>query len=133
MKVVDLYLAYHCVSQPHKGDLTAKLKYRRFSSYFLCILLLFPFHLLPSPVHLTGFSYVSSLASLPISPCCHRTTYRSWFWKHYMENLIQIECSYFSSIFLQLPNSILHSFCIFFFTKACWVKGIFSFVFSRIG
>ena len=65
MKVVDLYLAYHCVSQPHKGDLTAKLKYRRFSSYFLCTLLLFPHHFLPSPVHPTGFSFCLFLPWLP--------------------------------------------------------------------
>ena len=30
---------------------------RRFPSYFLCTLLLFHFHLLPSPVHPTGFSF----------------------------------------------------------------------------
>ena len=30
---------------------------RVFPSYLLCALLLFPFHLLPSPVHLTGCSF----------------------------------------------------------------------------
>ena len=34
-----------------------KLKYRRFPSYLFCTLLLLPFHLLPSPVHPTGFSF----------------------------------------------------------------------------
>ena len=34
--------------QPHEGHLTSKLKYRRFSSYLLCTLLIFPFRLLPS-------------------------------------------------------------------------------------
>ena len=47
----------HGESQPHKGHLTSKLKYRRFSFYLLCTLLLFAFHLLPSPVHPTGFSF----------------------------------------------------------------------------
>ena len=37
----------------------SKLKYRRFQSYIFCTLLLFPFHLLPSPVHPTGFSSCS--------------------------------------------------------------------------
>ena len=45
-----------CESQPHKGHLASKLKYRRFPSYLLSTLLLFPFHLLPSPVHPIGFS-----------------------------------------------------------------------------
>ena len=31
--------------------------YRWFPSYLLCTFLLFPFYLLPSPVHPTGFSY----------------------------------------------------------------------------
>ena len=39
-------------------NLTNKHKYRRLLSYIL----LFPFHLLPSP------------ASLPLLPCCHQTT-----------------------------------------------------------
>ena len=43
--------------QPHKGHLTSKVKYRRFLSYLLCPLLLLPFHLLPSLVHPTGFSF----------------------------------------------------------------------------
>ena len=30
-----------------QGSLTSKLEYRRFPSYLLCILLIFPFHLLP--------------------------------------------------------------------------------------
>ena len=34
-----------------------KHKYRRFPSYLLCTLLLFPSHLSPSPVHPTGFSF----------------------------------------------------------------------------
>ena len=38
----------NCESQPPKGHLTSKLKYRRFPSYRLCTLVLFPFHLLPS-------------------------------------------------------------------------------------
>jgi len=46
-----------CESQPHKARLTSKLNYRRFPSYLLCTFLLFPFHLLPSPVHPTGFSF----------------------------------------------------------------------------
>ena len=37
--------------------LTSKLKYRRFPSYLLWTLLLFPFHFLPSPVHPTRFSF----------------------------------------------------------------------------
>ena len=44
-------------SQPHKGHLAFKLKYRWFPSYLLCTLLLFTFHLLPSPMHPTGFSF----------------------------------------------------------------------------
>ena len=44
-------------SQPHKDHLTSKLKYMRFPSYLLCALLLFHFHLLPFPVHPTGFSF----------------------------------------------------------------------------
>ena len=46
-----------CESQPHKGNLNSKLKYRRVPSYLLCTLLSFPIHLLVSPVHLTGFSF----------------------------------------------------------------------------
>ena len=45
------------VSQSHMGYLTSKLNYRRFPSYLLCTLLLFPFHILPSPVHPIGFSF----------------------------------------------------------------------------
>ena len=56
------------------GHLTFNLNYRRFPSYFLCTFLIFPFHLLPSPVNPTGFSPISSLASFPFSSCCHRTT-----------------------------------------------------------
>ena len=44
-------------SHQHKDHLTSKLKCRRFLSYLLCTLLLFPFHLLPSPVHPTGFTF----------------------------------------------------------------------------
>ena len=40
-----------------KGRFTSKIKYRRFPSYLLCTLLLFSFHLLPSPVHPTVFSF----------------------------------------------------------------------------
>ena len=36
---------------------TSKLDYRRFSSCLLCALLLFILHLVPSPVHFTGFSF----------------------------------------------------------------------------
>ena len=45
------------VFQFHNGHLTFKLKYRWFTSHLLYTLLLFLFHLLPSPVHLTGFSF----------------------------------------------------------------------------
>ena len=46
-----------CESKPHKGHLTSKLKCRQFPSYLLCILLLVPFHLLPTTVHPTGFCF----------------------------------------------------------------------------
>ena len=51
-----LNLTDPCENQPLKGQLTSQLSYRRFTSYLLCILLLFLFHLSPSPVHPTGFS-----------------------------------------------------------------------------
>ena len=43
-----------CESQPHKGDLNSKL-----NSKTVPVLpsFLLPFHLLPSPVHLVGFSF----------------------------------------------------------------------------
>ena len=63
-----------CESQPHKFHLTSKLKHRRFSSYLLCTLLLFPLHFLSSPVHPTGFSFCLFPASLPFLRRCHRTT-----------------------------------------------------------
>ena len=47
---------------------TSKLSYRRFPSYLHSVdsSLIFRFHLLPSPVHHSGFSFcVSSLASFP--------------------------------------------------------------------
>ena len=43
--------------QLHKGHRNSKLKYRRFLFYLPCPFLLFPFHLLPSPVLPTGFSF----------------------------------------------------------------------------
>ena len=46
-----------CESQTRMGHLTSNLIYRRFPSYLLCTLLLLPFHLLPSLVHPTGFSF----------------------------------------------------------------------------
>ena len=46
-----------CESQPHKGHLTSKLKYKWFPSILLCTHLIFPFHILPSPVYPTGFSF----------------------------------------------------------------------------
>ena len=49
---------FYILSQPHKGHLTSKPHlYRRFPFYLFCTLLLFPFHLLPSPVHPTRFSF----------------------------------------------------------------------------
>ena len=36
--------------------------------------LIFPFHLLPSLVHPTGFPFYIFRASLPFLSCCHRTT-----------------------------------------------------------
>ena len=55
-------------SQPHKGHLTSK-------TVPVLPSLIFPFHLLPYPVHvLPHFPSVSSLASLLFSSCCHRTT-----------------------------------------------------------
>ena len=48
---------FPCESQPHKGHLTSKPNYRQFPSYLLCTPLLIPFHLLPSPVYPTGFSF----------------------------------------------------------------------------
>ena len=51
------FCMYPCESQSHKSHLTAKLIYRPFPSYLLCTLLLFPIHLLLSPVHFTGFSF----------------------------------------------------------------------------
>ena len=61
-----------CESQPHKGHLTSKLKYRRFPPYLLCTLLLFPFHLVPPTVHLIGFFF----CWIPcyFLPCCHQIT-----------------------------------------------------------
>ena len=46
-----------CESHPHRGHLVSKPNYRRFPSYLLWTLLLFPIHLLPSPMHSTGFSF----------------------------------------------------------------------------
>ena len=48
---------YELGLQPHKVHLNFKLIYKWFSSYLLCTFLLFPFHLLPSPVHPTRFSF----------------------------------------------------------------------------
>ena len=45
-------------------DLTSNLNYRWIPSYLFCTLLLFPFHVLPSPVHPTGLSLF-----LPWLPC----------------------------------------------------------------
>ena len=62
-------------SQPHKGQLTFRLKYRRFPSYLLCTLLLyFLFIFCLFRCTLPNFPSVTSLASLPFLPCCHRTT-----------------------------------------------------------
>ena len=55
--IMYAYWADPCESLHHKGHLTFKLKYRWIPSYLLCTLLLFPLHLLPSPVHPTRFSF----------------------------------------------------------------------------
>ena len=55
------------------SHLTSKLKYRLIPSYLLCTSIIFPFHLLTSPVE-PDFPSVSSPASLSFFPCCHRTT-----------------------------------------------------------
>ena len=47
-----------CQSQPHKGHLTSKLNSKTVPVLLsLDPSLIFPFHLLPSPVHPTGFSF----------------------------------------------------------------------------
>ena len=46
-----------CESQAHKDHLTSKLKYMQLPSYLLCTLLIFPFHLIPAPMHHTGLSF----------------------------------------------------------------------------
>ena len=64
-----------CESHPHKGRINSKLK-----SKTIPVLptpdpiLIFPFHLLPSPVHSTGFSFCFFPGNaLPFSSCCRRT------------------------------------------------------------
>ena len=52
----DIWLLPSHLNQPHKGHLTSEFIHRRFTSYLPCTLLLFPFHLLTSPVHPTGVS-----------------------------------------------------------------------------
>ena len=53
---LECVVMYPSENQSHKGHLTSKLKYRRFLSYLFCIFLVYPFHLLPFPVHPAGFS-----------------------------------------------------------------------------
>ena len=60
-------------AQPHKDHLTSKLKYRRFPSYLLCTLILFPFHLFPTgfffyffPGFLAIFTLLSSNTIFPL-------------------------------------------------------------------
>ena len=50
------HLADWLATLPRSQYLTYKLKYRRLP-FYLCTLLLFPFHLLPYPVHPTEFSF----------------------------------------------------------------------------
>ena len=52
---------------------------RRFPSYILFTLLLFYFHLLPSPVHRTEFSSFSSLAYLPFLSCYRHNNNKTTF------------------------------------------------------
>ena len=61
-KRMDMQTLVSAWNQSRKAHLTSKLKYRRFPFYPLCIILLFPFHLLPSPVNPTGFSFCFFLA-----------------------------------------------------------------------
>ena len=64
---------------------------KRFPSYLLLILLLnFLFHLSPSPVHPTRFSFCFFPGFLAIFACCHRTTTNAVFmgvfnvtWRHF--------------------------------------------------
>ena len=55
-----------CEATSQGGHFPSKLKYRRFPSYLLCTLLIFPFHILPSPVNPTGFSLCFFLGFLAI-------------------------------------------------------------------
>ena len=51
-----------------------KLNHRRFSSYLLCTILIFPFQLLPSTVNLIPFAYFlfKFYLPLPFSSCCYQ-------------------------------------------------------------
>ena len=55
----------------HKGQFTSKLNCETVP---VLPSLIFPFHLSPSPVHPTEFSFCFFLDSLQFLSCCHRTT-----------------------------------------------------------
>ena len=53
-----------CESQPYKGHLTSKLNSKTVPVlHSIEISLIFPFHLSPSPVHLTGFCFYTLASS----------------------------------------------------------------------
>ena len=57
------------------GHLTSKLNSKTIPVLpFLDPSLMFHFNLLPSPVHPTGFSFISSQTTFSFLSCCHRTT-----------------------------------------------------------
>ena len=47
----------HTTRTTSQGSTHLQTNYRRFPSHLLCTLLLFPFHVLPSPVHPTEFFF----------------------------------------------------------------------------
>jgi len=112
---ITYLLADPCESQSHEGNLTSKLKYRRFSSFFSVPFSYFLFIFYLRRFTLPDFPSVSSLASLPFSPCCHRTTATTSL--RIFLSLLTL-CSYFSLFLLYyfIPKDNKY-----FFSNIYWI------------
>ena len=100
-----------CESQPHKGPLTSKLNSKTIPVLpTLKLSFIFPFNLLPSPVHLTGFSFCFLLSSnnnnslLPIRQTINNI-FEAGSWMLPIERALQEDgevCDFFSANYLPM-------------------------------
>ena len=102
-----------CESQPHKGPLTSKLNSKTIPALpTLELSFIFPFNLLPSPVHLTGFSFCFLLSSnnnnslLPIRQTINNI-FEAGSWMLPIERALQEDGEVCDFFFCKLPAHVL--------------------------